>query len=386
MIAVPALRLQWYLFRLSLANLALTLGVILLAILLVDVVEQMRTIGSRADIGFQTALELSVYKTPRLVYETLPFATLVGAILTYSGLNRKSEISAIRAAGVSAWRFLTPAIALSLMTGALMVGMLDPLATGMNRMFEERRDQLLGTQATSEAIGADIWLSQGSLNDDRRSDPGGADLSGDGAAIISAKRAIGRTQELEDVTFYYFRNGPEGGAEREFSHRIDARRAVLVPGFWQLTDAVENRENGDVLRHASLALPTTLAADTLLSRYASSRTIPFWSLPRFIRDTRSAGLETGQYVLKLHGLLATPFLLVAMTLIGALVCLRFSRAGGATTLVAAGATGGVALFFATRVAAGLSTSGAAPPEAAAWAPPLTALFLSLALIAYREDG
>ena len=53
-------------------------------------------------------------KTPGLILETLPFAMLVGSILTYSQLSRRSEIPAIRAAGVSAWRFLGPVMVLAL--------------------------------------------------------------------------------------------------------------------------------------------------------------------------------------------------------------------------------------------------------------------------------
>ena len=53
-------------------------------------------------------------KTPGLILETLPFAMLVGSILTYSQLGRRSEIPAIRASGVSAWRFLGPVMVLAL--------------------------------------------------------------------------------------------------------------------------------------------------------------------------------------------------------------------------------------------------------------------------------
>ena len=43
---VIAGRIQRYIFRECVASLVLTLGIILLAIVLVDVVEQMRTIGT----------------------------------------------------------------------------------------------------------------------------------------------------------------------------------------------------------------------------------------------------------------------------------------------------------------------------------------------------
>jgi lipopolysaccharide export system permease protein len=78
--------------------------------------------------------------------------------------------------------------------------------------------------------------------------------------------------------------------------------------------------------------------------------------------------------------------MLAMSLIGAVVCLRLARSGGVSRLVGAGATAGFVLYFTNRLASGMSASGATPPEAAAWCPPLFALFAVLTLLAHKEDG
>lgn len=380
---VVAGRIQRYIFRQCLTSLGLTLGVILLAIVLVDVVEQMRTIGSRTQIGLQTAFQLTMMKTPGLIMDTLPFAMLVGSILAYSQLNRRSEIPAVRAAGVSAWRFLGPVMVLAGIMGVLMVTVIDPLATRLNEGFNNERARLLG-EAQTEVDG--VWLSQGDLQAGAGETGAAADDNPNGQAIIHARHVVGRGQALEDVTFWYFRPGAGGTSDREFTHRIDAERAELTPGFWQLSGVVENRLGGGVKRESNLALPTNLKGDTLLSRFASAKTIPFWELPSFIQSGSAAGMEVDAYVLKFHSLLATPFFMLAMALIGAVVCLRLARSGGLSRLIGAGALAGFVLFFANRLAAGMSASGATPPEAAAWCPPLFALFAVLTLLAHAEDG
>src|SRR5690606_39110546 len=136
-------RIQRYIFRENVMSLLLTLGVIVLAIVLVDVVEQMRTIGSRKQIGLDTAFTLTLMKTPGLVLETLPFAMLVSSIMTLSQLSRRSEIPAFRAAGVSAWRFLGPTMFLAIGLGVVMVTLLDPLATRLTSEFEAARERIL---------------------------------------------------------------------------------------------------------------------------------------------------------------------------------------------------------------------------------------------------
>jgi lipopolysaccharide export system permease protein len=369
-------RVERYVLREVFYGLLMVLGVIVLAIVLVDVIEQMRTVGSRTQIDIFEAFQLTLYKTPQLVQQTLPFAMLVGAIISYSRLSRRSEIPAIRAAGLSAWSFLFPAVAVAAIAGGVMVMVLDPLATRLNADFEIRRNQLLDAPTRDPRSKGGLWLSQGDAENMVGND--------DGVAIINAQKVIGRAQALEDVTFFYFRPNKDGS--RDFTHRIDAKRAVLTEGFWQLTGVVENMPGGVVARHDNLAVTTTLKADTLLSRFASSDTIPFWELPNFIAATRSAGLDVDPYVLKFHTLLATPVLMIAMSLIGAVVCLRLARSGGVSQLIATGAFSGLGLFFVTEISKGLSGSGATPPEAAAWCPPLVALFAVLTVIAHAEDG
>lgn len=382
---VIAGRIQRYIFLQCVVSLAMTLGIILLAILLVDVVEQVRTIGARTQIGIDTAFKLTLMKTPGLMLETLPFAMLVGSILTYSQLSRRSEIPAVRAAGVSAWRFLGPVMVLAVLIGATMVMVLDPMATRLNQDFQAERERLLGN---APAEGNGVWLSQGDLlagsEDDEKTQE--ARDNPNGQAIIHGREIVGRGQAIEHVTFWFFRPGPGGRADRVFTHRIDAERAELTTGFWQLTGVVENRPGGDVRRSPNLALPTNLSGDTLLTRFASAKTIPFWDLPSFIETGKRAGMEVDPYVLKYHSLLATPVFMLAMALIGALVCLRLARSGGLSQLIGAGALAGFVLFFVNRLAAGMSASGATPPEAAAWCPPLFALFAVLTLLAHIEDG
>ena len=79
-------------------------------------------------------------------------------------------------------------------------------------------------------------------------------------------------------------------------------------------------------------------------------------------------------------------MMIAMTLIGAVVCLRLARAGGLSKLIGAGALSGFLLFFVSRISAGMASTGATTPEAAAWCPPLFALFAVLTLLTHAEDG
>ncbi|MFC7290201.1 LPS export ABC transporter permease LptG [Hirschia litorea] len=368
---VIAGRIQRYIFMQSLGGLAMTLGIILGAILLVDMVEQLRTVGARAELSLLGAFQLTILKAPQLILETMPFAILVGSMLAFSKLNRSSELSAIRASGISAWRFLGPVFALAAMLGILSMTVLDPLSTYSNAKYEFEREYLLSDTGGIKEENVklkNVWLRQGSDGNQ---------------SVVHGNIAENDNQSLVDVEIFIF---DRDGDEFEYQRRIDAKRATLRPGFWQLEDVTEYSSSNEPIKQDYLALTTTLDPGTILNRYTDAKSVSFWKLPQLIQEARRAGLDDEQYVLKLHTLLAMPALLGAMALIGAVVCLRLRRSGGVTQLLSAGIGAGFLLFFVNQVSKGLASSGATPPEAAAWAPALIALFSVLSIIAFVEDG
>lgn len=367
-------RIQRYIFKECLTGLLTVMLILLLAILLIDVVEQLRTVGGDVSLSLFSAVRLSLMKLPLIVEQTLPFAILIAAMIAYTRLNRRSELSIIRASGMSAWRFLSPIVALALILGILTTTVLNPFGARLNASFELERSRLLNEGQQVAVSDTGVWLRQG---DDTSQvvihaatvQQGGIIL--EDVKMIEEERMYANGQPTKDFTFV---------------RRIDAERATLRNGFWQLEGVVENTPNQTPVHLQNLAIPTTLDAVTLLDEFASPNTIGFWRLPRFINQTRSAGLDASRYSMRWNALLAAPALFIAMGLIGAMVCLRLQRLGGTPRLIAMGTLSAVGLYFFTQFASSLGATGAAPPVVAAWSPPLFVLFCALTFLAYREDG
>ena len=136
-------KIQRYILKECLQGLALVLGILLLAILMIDVVEQLRTVGGDVRLSILGALKLSLMKLPQIVEQTLPFALLIASMMAFTRLNRRSELSIIRASGISAWRFLTPVMVLGVVLGLFTMMVLNPFAAKLSESFEQTRDRLL---------------------------------------------------------------------------------------------------------------------------------------------------------------------------------------------------------------------------------------------------
>lgn len=368
-------RLQRYVFKQSLIGMLVTFGIILAAIVLVDVVEQLRTVGEAANISVLTAIGLTMFKVPMLIEQTMPFLVLVSSIMVFSRLSRLSELPAMRAAGLSAWRFLAPLALLAFVLGIISVTVLNPLGAELATKYEQARAQLVGKafQGITPSKNG-IWLRQG---------------SGTEQFVINAKSTEQAGVVLKQVKIFEYERVYARGESTDdfvFKRRLEAKTATLKDGFWELTQVVENTPGLETVHRRALSIPTDLDPAKLLDRFASTSTIGFWQLPGFISDTKHAGLDAMRYEMHYHSLIAAPILYVAMALIGAIVCLRLARLGGTAQLIAWGAFVAMMLYFVTELAQSLGAAGAAPTLVAALAPPLFALFGALTAIAYLEDG
>ena len=151
-------RLERYVLSRTLLGVAGALAVIGAVILLIDFVEVSRTVGGRGDAGFPRLLWLTLLKAPSTILTLLPFAFLFGTLAAFVGLNRRSELIAMRAAGVSAWRFILPATIAAFVVGGVTVSALNPLAAMLGAEFEQSRDAVLEEFQTSTP--KDTWLRQ----------------------------------------------------------------------------------------------------------------------------------------------------------------------------------------------------------------------------------
>lgn len=339
---------------------------VLACILLIDLVEQMRTVGARTELSLLEALRLTLLKTPMLIEQTLPFIVLAGSMMAVIGLNRASELVAMRAAGVSAWRFLTPSAFVGVVLGVIAVTALNPLGSYFYQQFEAEKQNALSEVSGSTQNG--VWIRQGNE---------------DGQVVIHADGVDPSGTRLQGATFMFFEVQQDA---LRFTRRIHAATAELKPGFWQLTDLTEATPGGRPVRQTHLAIPTTLDATELINRFVNPATLSFWVLPRFIREAREAGFAPTRYELKLQSLLAYPLLLATMAGLGAAFSLQLQRLGNLARWGAAGVGIGLFLFFYSQLAGAFAMTQSVPTAVAAWSAPLAGMFIALAIVAFIEDG
>jgi lipopolysaccharide export system permease protein len=358
--------LTLYLSRHYLLSIATVFALIACLILVFDLVELLRRAANRPSATLGVVLGMALLQLPTLAQKALPFATLLGGMLAFSRLTRTHELVVARAAGVSVWQFLGPALAIAAIIGVFSTTVFNPLAAAMVARYEQLEAKHLKGRASLLAVkSSGLWLREGAA--DRQS-------------VVHAARVSQNGTEFEQVTIFLYQGGDR------FLGRVDADTARLESGYWELENALLSGPDQPAERRPSYRLPTALTLAQIQDSFAPPETLSFWALPSFIETLENAGFSALRHRLHLHTLLAAPLLLCAMVLIAATFTLRLTRRGGTGLLIAGGLLVGFLLFFLSDVALALGQSGNIPVALAAWSPAGVSSLLGLATLFHLEDG
>lgn len=355
------------------SSIATAFAVIIGIIMLVDFVELSRNFSGQNNIGMVDLFIMTALKAPQLIEETLPFVVLFGAMGALNRLNRRSELIIMRAAGLSAWRFLMPGLCVAALLGVFWTTTLNPIAANSAERYESYQSTLIGSDMTreiSDDIKEDLWLREGN------------DL---GQTVIHAKIANIETRLLTDVTLYQFIKENEGKVS--FTTRYDAQSAELTDkGYWVLRDVIETINGRAQQPYESLTTPTILEWTDLREAGGQASVPQFWALRAEIDKVQKAGFSATSLITRFHRLLALPLTLIGMTIIAAGVAMQLTRLGGTLRLIVIGAAIGFGVYFANNLISAFGETGALPTLFAAWFTPCFIFLCGVARLCMIEDG
>lgn len=333
-------------------------------ILLVDFVELTRKSADKENIHLTSLIFLALLRTPSLSEQILPFAILFGAMGSILSLNRKFEIIIARAAGLSAWQFLMPLAITAFIIGTVSTIAYNPLAATLKDKAETLKAELFGDINIDENK-KQTWFRQTGI---------------DGESIIQADASTNQGERLNGVTvFSYDRNG-------NFSERMQAKTALLMPGHWQLESVWLKRTNEKMVFYPYYTLSTNMKPEHIREFFASPSSVSFWHLPFLIKIAQQAGLPAFRYRLQYQSLLAQPLLFCAMVLIAATVSMRVFRFGNIGRLILGGVIAGFVLYVFRELAEDFGVVGIIHPGIAAWLPAIIASLFGLTILLHQEDG
>lgn len=334
-------------------------------ILLIDMIEFSRSNADSDSLTLGTVLLATFLRIPGFYEKAIPFLVLISSIVTLVALNRKNELTIMRAAGISTWKFLAPICFGSLCIGALAITVLNPVSAYTFAIAQEIEADLRGSNKASLASDKQTWLRQS---------------TDEGVTVIGSRRSARRGLLLTGVTFIRFDDSDN------IVERFEAETAHLENGQWRLEGTTRFKAAEAALAMGTVLVKSGLRPEFVEEALARPEAIPFYELYQKIEVARAFGRNAYNFSTHLHSLLALPVLLVTMTLIAATVSLRFVRSGLNLPVIYGGILSGFALFVMTQIVKAFGNAGIMAPVLAAWLPVIVAGAFSVSVLLAKEDG
>jgi lipopolysaccharide export system permease protein len=351
--------LERYLARAVIGGTLLTIGILLPLLGFFILAEEVDAVGVDG-YGFGDALVFMALSLPRYAYQVFPIATLIGALIGLGALASRSELVAMRAAGVSIAQIIRASLLGGVLLAALAIVVGEVVApVAEQRGLELRRQALSGDVAQQTPYG--FWAI-------------------DERAYVNI-REIPSPTRLRDIFIY------EVDAASGSLVATHANGARYGEDGWVLEDIERSRvtANGvEVERMEQAEWDSMLDPGLLKVIVVDPRMLPVWGLYKYIRFMALNKQDAGPYEVAFWGKVFHPVLTLSMIFVAIPIVLGSARTTGLGPRIFIGVLVGIVYYLVSRTFAFVALLFGLSPLVAAVMPP--ALFLLGALALLRRVG
>jgi len=298
--------------------------------------------------SFRIILLYLLYQIPQVVFQfTLPYAVLLATLLCLGTLARHSEITAMKAGGVSIYRLTFPLLFIAIVISLCAFLGNEYLAPLANQKIRYLVDVKLKKEPTSFFKNYKIWY---------RSDH----------YIFNIQMLDPKQKALKGFTLYEFDD------RFRCVQRIDAKEAKWIGEKWKFYDGAVRRfdEGGSIqttpFEQLEFPLPETWASFQGIAR--ESEEMSYTQLRNYVQRIQSAGYDATRYLVDLYAKLSYPLLNLIMILIGVPFALKTGRSGGVALSIGISIMVGFAYGVTFYVFLTFGKSGILYPFLSAWIP------------------
>ena len=322
-----------------------------------DFVNELDDIG-RDGYEILDALIYVMLLIPGRAYELLPIMVLIGALYALTNLARNSEITVMRASGMSTGAMLRILLGIGMLFVTLTFLIGEYLTPPAERMAQQWQLTAQGSTVSSQ-LRSGLWVR-------------------DSGNFVNV-RTVRPDRSMEEVRLYAFGadNALDSISEAAYGHYDEAS------GVWQLTDIVQTRFHGthtEVVQLESLEWASDLSPDILSVLIVNPERMSVGHLTAYIRHLQENRQDAHQFEIALWKKMAYPFAALVMLALALPFAFTHDRMGGVSVKVFLGVMLGVGFYLLNGLFSNLGVIHRWPPFLAAIFPSL--VFLAAAVVMF----
>ncbi len=295
---------------------------------------------------------LSIYyinSIPGILVKIIPLAILLSIIYTLSKLNKKNEITTMRASGINLFKIFKPFLIIGIFISVFT------LVINLNLVPVANRNS---KQIKSTYIESDFSKKKKNIYKN-------VTLYGHSNRIIFAKEFNYKTKTLEGVIILQ-------QYKTNLIQRITADKAVWENKQWKLLESMTYymEPNGKTIMHPTFAskeyVDLEIQPNDFLHNYTEEKFMKYNELKRHIEKFQGASNKiTRRLLIELYNKISFPFVSIIMVLIAVPFALNIGHSG--TFMSIALCIGiGFCYYAINAISLALGNAGILPPFISAW--------------------
>jgi lipopolysaccharide export system permease protein len=350
--------LDRYIFRVVTGTTLIALLVILTLDIFFNLLNELEEIG-KGDYGLPQVIEYLLLTSPRLIDQTLPMALLVGGLLGMGALASSSELTVMRASGVSLLRLVRSALQAGLVLSLIGFWLGEFIAPQSERLAQELRSRAQYASAPWQASGPGFWARSGQqfVN----------------VGVVLPNQRIGA------ITIYTLTN------ESELTGIIKAQSARYQEDHWILQNVSRSRISTEAIvtdQLEQMDWSSSIDPGALTVLASDPQDLAIRELLSYISYLQDNQLDTRHYRLAFWHKIAGPFTSLTMLFIALPFVFGSQRSTGAGQRLLIGVLLGLTFFLLNRMLSSWVLLTGLPPVLGAILP--TALFFAAGTLALRR--
>ncbi|MCP4283491.1 MAG: LPS export ABC transporter permease LptG [Gammaproteobacteria bacterium] len=321
-------QLDRYIGRTVVLSILLSLLVLLTLAGFISLIDEMEDVG-RGDYRIVDALLYVLLILPRGAYEIFPVAVLLGSLIGLGGLANHSELTAMRAAGISLVRIIFAALKGGFLVMLLVVFIGEFVAPNSENYAEVMRAEKIAKQITLKTKYG-FWAR-------------------DGNSYINI-RYIPSSSQLKDIYIFEFLGN------RELKVATHAESAEYKGDHWLLKDIRQSHFSKDSIVSTELESASwdSMLSPDLIDIVVRPSLLPIWGLYQYIEFLHENGQEARVYELAFWSKVVTPLITLVMVFLSVPIVFGVLRSVGVGQRIFVGALLGTLFLMMNKAFANMA--------------------------------
>ena len=358
----PSRALALYMGRTFLMRCLAMLAMLVMVLQMLDLLSEAGKVLAHPGNGDAELWRYVSLRTPEITSRFLPFAVLLGTLVTLTTLSANSEVISMKAAGLSAHQILAPLALVSLVIAGISFAFNERIVVRAVAAREAWEAVDYGDIPRDSGVKTNVWVREGE------------DLIHVG--VIAGR---GNVYALRDIEFFDRTGG-------NLVSTLRAPRGHREGKGWVLENARRfDVAHGDVTQLGTVRFGAGIPPERFMLSSVSPDGLSYWELAHAIDALRAAGRPTAALEGAQWHKIAGPLSTLLMPLLGAVAAFGLARSGKLFIRAVIGMALGFGFFVADNFALALGDMGAYPPFLAAWAPFLLFLLVGEAVLIRTEE-